>query len=59
MGLDLEVGGEVEVTKVDLEGPAPDGDPLEVAHLLAGGKGEGDVLLEISKKLLVNWITPQ
>ena len=56
LGLCLGVGplvvaaaeGEVgdEVAKVDLEGAAPDGEPLQVGHLRAGRQGQGQVNLE-------------
>ena len=45
----MVVEGEVrdEVAKVDLEGAAPHGQPLEVGHLGAGRQGQGQVNLEM------------
>ena len=41
----VEVSGEDEVSEVDAELPAPDGEPLDVADLHVLGKPEGDLLL--------------
>ena len=48
----MVVEGEVgdEVAKVDLEGAAPHGQPLEVGHLGAGRQGQGQVNL----KMMIN-----
>ena len=41
-----DVLGEEDLTKVDLEGTAPDGQPLEVGGLQILGKGESDLFLQ-------------
>merc|ERR1719223_1992803 len=41
----VEVSGEDEVSEVDAELPAPDGEPLDVADLHVLGKPQGDLLL--------------
>ena len=41
----IEVSGEDEVSEVDAELPAPDGEPLDVADLHVLGEPEGDLLL--------------
>ena len=40
-----DVLGEVDVSEVDLESPAPDGKPLQVGGLQVLGKGQLDVFL--------------
>ena len=43
----LQPCGEVDLPKVDVEGPAPDGQPADVAEGLAAGEGQDQILTTV------------